>query len=101
MELQENLETIRQRNTEVVAISTDDALKINMSIRELSVTFPLISDPQRRVIRQFGALHPTEKIARPAIFLIDTRGVVRLVFIGKDSADRPPIQAIIQALVWL
>ncbi|MEK6710513.1 MAG: redoxin domain-containing protein [Nitrospinota bacterium] len=101
MELQERLEAIRERGTEVVAISTDDALKINLSLRELRVTFPLISDPQRRVVLQFGVLHPQEGFARPAVFLIDKRGVVRLAYVGKDYSDRPPIEAILNALAYL
>ena len=101
MELQEHLKAIHDRNTEVVAVSTDDALKISMTVRELGVKFLLVSDPQRRVILQFGVLHPKEGLAQPATFLIDAKGVVRSVHVGKDFADRPSIGAILDALTWL
>ena len=101
MELQEHLEAIRGRNAEVVAVSTDDALRISMTVRELGVNFLLVSDPQLRVVLQFGVLHPTEGIARPATFLIDAKGVVRLVHVGRNYADRPSIGAILDALAWL
>lgn len=101
MELQENLETIRRRGAEVVAVSTDDALRISLSVRELGVRFRLVSDPHRRVILRFGVLHPKEGLARPATFLIDAKGVVRLAHVGKDYADRPAIRTILDALAWL
>ena len=101
MELQEHLKAIRERNTEVVAVSTDGALEINLSIRELGVRFPLISDPQQRVIRQFGVPFLKDGVARPTTVLIDLKGIVRLVYVGTDFSDRPSIRAILQALAWL
>jgi len=65
------------------------------------VKFLLVSDVQRRVIRQFGVLHPTEGMARPAVFIIDKKGVVRFLYVGRDYTDRPPIESILQALAWL
>ncbi|MBI3126395.1 MAG: peroxiredoxin family protein [Candidatus Tectomicrobia bacterium] len=101
MELQEHLKAIRERNTEVVAVSTDGALEMNLSIRELGVRFPLISDPQQRVIRQFGVPLLKDGVARPTTVLIDLKGIVRLVYVGTDFSDRPSIRAILQALAWL
>lgn len=101
MELQEHLGAIHKSKTEVVAISTDDALNVSRSIRELGVRFRLVSDPRRRVILKFGVLHPKEGVARPATFIIDAKGVVRLAYVGKDYTDRPPIRAIVDALGWI
>jgi len=84
-----------------VGISTDDGLAVQRTIRELGVKYLLVSDPKRRVIKQYGVLHPTEGIARPAVYIIDKRGVVRYRHIGKDYSDRPSIQSLLQALAWL
>ncbi len=84
-----------------MAVSTDDTLTVHKSLRELGVKFRLISDAKRRVINLFGVLHPEQGIARPATFIIDKRGLVRYLYIGKDYSDRPKMSLILQALAWL
>ncbi|MBT3350378.1 MAG: peroxiredoxin family protein [Nitrospinaceae bacterium] len=101
VQLQEYLEKFTQLNTEVIAVSTDDELKILKSSRELGVRFRLISDVERRVIGLFDVLHPKQRIARPATFIIDKRGRIRYRYIGKDYSDRPPIKGIMQVLSWM
>ncbi len=86
---------------EIVAISADSALEINKTIRELGVRYPLLSDSSKRIIQRYGVLHPSEGIARPAIFIIDKRGVVRYVHVGGDFRDRPTARQVMQALAFL
>lgn len=90
-----------KRDTEIIAISTDDTLTIHKTLRELNVKFRLISDVKRRVIRLFGVLHPDQGIARPATFIIDKRGIVRYLYIGRNFSDRPKMSVLLQALSWL
>ena len=82
-------------------MSIDDAVMISRTSRELSVKFLLVSDVKRRVIKKFGVLHPNQNMSRPAVFIIDKRGVVRYRQIGKDFTDRPPIKSLVQALSFL
>ncbi len=84
-----------------MGISTDDAVTVLKSLRELGVKFRLISDVRRRIISLFGVLHPSQGIARPATFIIDMRGLIRYRYIGKDYSDRPEMRLILQALAWL
>ncbi len=88
-------------DTEIVAISVDDALTLSRTSRELGVRFLLVSDQKRRIINLYGVLHPKEGISRPAVFIIDKRGYVRYRHIGVDYTDRPSIESLIQALSWL
>jgi len=46
-------------------------------------------------------LHPRENLARPAVFIIDKRGVVRYVHVGRNFRDRPSLQQVMQALAFL
>lgn len=92
---------IRGLQTEIVALSTDDALQTNRTTRELGVRFPLLSDSKKRIIQLYGVLHPREGMARPAIFIIDKRGVVRYVHVGSNFRDRPSLQQLMQALAFL
>ena len=74
---------------------------MNKTTRQLGIRYLLIADPKKRLIKEFGVLHPREGIARPAVFIIDKSGVVRYVHVGRHAADRPSIQQIMQALAFL
>ena len=99
--MQEYAKKIHGYNAEIVGISSDDAIQMSKSIRELGVKFLLISDTQRRIIKQYGVLHPKQGISRPAVFIIDKHGLVRYVKVGKDYRDRPPSHSLLQALAFL
>lgn len=63
--------------------------------------YPIISDAGKRIVQLYGVLHPWEGVARPAIFIIDKRGVVRYVHVGRNFRDRPSLQQVMQALAFL
>ena len=63
--------------------------------------YPVISDAQKRIIQLYGVLHPREGISRPAVFIVDKRGVVRYVHVGRNVRDRPSLQQVMQALAFL
>ena len=63
--------------------------------------YPVISDAKKRIIQLYGVLHPREGISRPAVFTVDTRGVVRYVHVGRNVRDRPSLQQVMQALAFL
>ncbi len=66
-------------------------------------TFTTLSDPQRRVIHQYGLLNPADVLvpvegglAYPTMYILDRNGVIRWRYIGKDLADRPDIDLVMQ-----
>ena len=65
-----------------VAISVD-APEVSRNLADKSgYTFPILSDPDAAVIRQYHLLHPAgspdeHDIARPAEFLVDSSKIVR------------------------
>ena len=70
---------IRSAGASVVAVSVDapdesEALRVH-----LSLPFPILCDTKRRVVRDWGIYNSREKggIAKPAVFIIDPRKVVR------------------------
>ena len=59
------------------------------------LTFPLLSDPEEKVIRPYDLMHirggpKGVNIARPAEFLIDPTGTVRWVNLTDDVRVRAP-----------
>ena len=95
------MEEIKGLGASLVALSSDDAETAEMTIEALQLTYTVLPDPNREIIRRFGVLHPQEGISRPATFIIDAEGVIRFQHIGKDFSDRPNESLIVNTLRWL
>ena len=66
-------------------------------------TFPLLSDPDGKIIRRYDVLHPGAgpkgaDIARPAEFLLDSNGIVRWVNLTENIAARARPEQVLEAL---
>ena len=57
MELQEQLDTLQQRGIGVAAISYDTVDVVSDFSERRGITFPLLADPESRVIKSFGILN--------------------------------------------
>lgn len=101
MQLQAGLSEIERLKGQVVAISGDDLRTALAAKGSLGVTYTVLPDPEKKTIRLYGVLHPEEGIARPAVFIIDRKGLVRFRYIGKDAADRPMMALLLNVLRWL
>ena len=99
--MQQHFSKLDNKNTKLVAISTDGNDEKNRTVSELGVQFLIIPDQKRKIIRSFGVLHPEEGISRPAVFIIDKKGLVRFRKIGIDYTDRPTVKLLIQILSLL
>jgi len=99
--LQQHFSKLDNKNNKLVAISTDGNDEKNRTVSELGVQFLIIPDQKRKIIRSFGVLHPEEGISRPAVFIIDKKGLVRFRKIGIDYTDRPTVKLLIQILALL
>ena len=104
MELQGRLDRIRQAGMGLAAISYDPVpVLADFSARQ-GITFPLLSDPQHRVIDAYGLADPRylkqkrEGIPYPAAYLIDTAGRVAWSRVDLDFRERPPTSEIRAAL---
>ena len=99
--MQQHFSKLDNKNNKLVAISTDGNDEKNRTVSELGVQFLIIPDQKRKIIRSFGVLHPEEGISRPAVFIIDKKGLVRFRKIGIDYTDRPTVKLLIQILALL
>ena len=82
-----------KRNIRVAAVSVDPIEVSRMLGEKAGLTFPLLSDPEEKVIRLYDLLHirggpKGTNIARPAEFLIDSAGTVRWVNLTDDVTVR-------------
>ena len=83
---------------EIVALSADTPDQARMTVSELGITFPVLSDASRTHIRAYDVLHPEEGIARPSLFVLDRDGMVRWQYVGINAADRPATGDVLEHL---
>jgi peroxiredoxin len=100
---QHRLSEFESRDIRVVGISVDPPEINRRQSQKLGYTFPLLSDPDTRVIRRYDVLHPGAgpkgaDIARPAEFILDSNGVVRWVNLTENIAVRARPEQVLEAL---
>ena len=83
---------------EIVALSADTPELARMTVSDLGITYPILSDSSRTFIRAYDVLHPEEGIARPSVFVLDRDGMVRWKYVGMSAADRPAIVDVLAQL---
>jgi methyl-accepting chemotaxis protein len=86
-----------------VSISSPAAAKSFSDHSQLP--FPLLSDPDRAVIKAYGVYHflslEAFRMARPASFLIDRAQRIRFLYVGSNQFDRPAPEALLAAAAQL
>jgi peroxiredoxin len=80
---------VKAAGAEVLAISVDSPEKSSKLAAKLEVPFPMLSDPGHKVIDTYGILDPGGEISRAAVFIVDSKGVVRWSYIADDYKVRP------------
>ena len=103
LSFQRRLPEFEARGIRVVGISVDPPDINQRQSQKLGYTFPLLSDPNAKVIRRYDVLHPGagpkgEDIARPAEFLLDSNGIVRWVNLTENIAVRARPEQVLEAL---
>jgi peroxiredoxin len=85
--LQSRINDFHAAGTEILAISVDP-VEVNKKLAtDLKLNYPVLSDPDLKVIDAYGVRHPGggygKDIARSATFVLDRNGVVR----GRDLTE--------------
>lgn len=95
MELQNNLEKFRAKGLGVAAISYDSTAVLKSFAGRRHITFPLLSDPDSKIIRAFGILNDTVQegtaqygIPYPGTYFVDRTGRVTAKYFEDDYTQR-------------
>ena len=95
MELEQDLGSIHQHGLGLAAISYDSAAALKDFADRKKITYPLLSDPDSKIIRAFGILNETVKpgtaqygIPYPGTFVVDTSGKVIAKYFEDDFRER-------------
>jgi len=82
----DNLETVRSTDTEIVGVSLDSAASHRRFAEKYRLSFPLISDEERRIATAYGVLGDKGNSTRRATFIIDKKGKIVKIFPKVDVA---------------
>jgi thioredoxin-dependent peroxiredoxin len=79
--IQAKLSEFKAKGVQVLAVSADEKAGALKRRGESGLTFPVIPDPQRKLISAFGATnHARSNIAYPTVYFIDKQGKVADVY---------------------
>ncbi len=85
-------------NTAILAVSMDDAILQSQTKEKIGDSYPLVLDPEGHTIKAFGVFNPSDKLSRPAVFLIGPNRKVLYHYVGQSIGDRPSIETILHAV---
>jgi len=97
VQLQSHLADFQARKIGIVAISVDPVAKSSDLARDHGLSFPLLADPDLKVIRAYGVEDEWNEIAWPAEFLVDAPGVIRWREMARSVGKRPSANDILRA----
>jgi hypothetical protein len=95
VELQQNLDGIQQQGLGVAALSYDSVGTLKSFADRQHITYPLLSDPDSKIIRAFDILNETTKpgtfaygIPYPGVYIVNTQGKVVSKYFEDDYKER-------------
>jgi len=94
VELQQSLPEIKRRGLGLAAISYDSPAVLKSFADRKQIMFPLLSDPESKIIRAFGLLNETVPkgafygIPYPGTYILDPKGVVVAKYFEDDYTQR-------------
>ena len=105
-EFAQHKEEFDKLNARIVAISVDDQEHARMVFdKKVERRFPILSDADANVIRQYGLLHPHGKgdqdIAIRTTFLIDEQGNERWRHVSETVLDIPKANDVLEQIKML
>ena len=74
-------------DTQVLGISVDSSPANAHWAKELGVTFPILSDFKRTVVKDYGVFNEAQGFANRATFVIDKQGIIRHIEQGNTAID--------------
>jgi len=101
----DSLSTLTQAKAQVYGLSVDTFFTLKAFADHEKLTFPLLSDFNKQVIRDYGVFNEDmiglKGIAKRAVFVIDKDGVVRHREVLEDARNEPAYDKVFAALASL
>ena len=103
--IRDRLSTLNQADAQVYGISVDSFFAQKAFHDAQKLTFPLLCDFNKQVIRDYGVFNEDmiglKGIAKRAVFVIDKDGIVRHREVLEDARNEPDYDKVFSALAAL
>lgn len=94
----DSIADLNRADARVLGISVDTFFALKAWSDAQRFTFPLLSDFNKVVIREYGVVNPDmiglKEIAKRAVFVIDRRGVIRHREVLDDARNEPDYEKV-------
>jgi peroxiredoxin len=101
----DSIAKLAQANAQVYGISVDTFFALKAFHDQENLSFPLLSDFNKQVIREYGVFNEDmiglKGVAKRAVFVIDKDGVVRHREVLDDARNEPDYDRVFSALAAL
>jgi peroxiredoxin len=94
--LKDNYQKLKDLGVEVLAVTPEMPEKAKSTVDSLELPFPVLSDPELKVTKQYDVYNPIMEWCWPAAFVIDKYGTIQYVYRGASSPNTPPVQYMIK-----
>jgi peroxiredoxin len=88
---------------QVVAVVAQRSEKVRRFIEETGLPFHILVDDSRETVKAYGVWHPVGfdawNIARPALFLVDRKVIIRYSFVASSQFEFPAHEEILEEIV--
>jgi peroxiredoxin len=84
---QSDIAKFNATETQILGISMDSFAANKRFAEDIKVTFPLLSDWKRQVVKDYGLLDEQSGYSARATFVIDKEGIIRHVEQGRTAID--------------
>ena len=74
-------------DTQIFGLSVDSVPANREFAKQLGVTFPLLSDFKRTVVKDYGIFNEEQQFGNRATFVIDKEGIIRHIDEGNAAID--------------
>jgi peroxiredoxin len=99
--LRDSLSRLNDAKAQVYGISVDTFFALKAFQEHEKLQFPLLSDFNKEVIRQYGVFNEDmiglKGIAKRAVFVLDKEGIVRYREVLDDARNEPDYQKVLAA----
>jgi peroxiredoxin len=101
----DSMAQLNRASAQVFGISVDTFFALKAFQDQQHLTFPLLSDFNKQVIRDYGVFNEDmiglKGIAKRAVFVVDKDGTVRYSEVLEDARNEPSYQKILDSLASL
>jgi peroxiredoxin (alkyl hydroperoxide reductase subunit C) len=84
---QADLAKFEEAETQIFGLSVDSVPANREFAKQLGVTFPLLSDFKRTVVKDYGIFNEAQGFGNRATFVVDKQGILRHVEVGNTAVD--------------